>query len=179
MTDFLRLLVDCAAYLWPFRLVHQWERGCYYVCGRYWKSVGPGVYPVLPFFTDVKELSVVYQEIDLPLQSIAVQSGGVLTFSANVGITIADAGLAFNAIDDYRNTVRKCCAGHLAEALVGVEARRLDVAERGRLTAALKKTLNGELRQYGIVVEGVRFTDIVPGARVYRLFNDQTMQGGG
>lgn len=176
MTDFLRLVVDTIGYLWPFRLVHQWERGCYYVCGRYWRSVGPGLYPILPFFTDVKELSVVYQEIDLPLQSIAVQSGGVLTFSANIGITIADAGLAFNAIDDYRNTVRKSCAGHLAEELAAVDPKRLDVAGRGRLLAALRKTLNGELGNYGIVVERIRFTDLVPNARVYRLFNDQTVQ---
>ena len=175
MTDFLRLLVEVAAYLWPFRLVHQWERGCYYVGGRYWRTVGPGVYPVLPYFTDVKELSVVYQEIDLPLQSVAVQSGDILTFSANVGITIADAGLAFNAIDDYQNTVRKSCAGHLADQLATVAERRLDVAARGRLLASLRTTLNTELGKYGITVERIRFTDFAPNARVYRVFNDQTM----
>lgn len=175
MTDFLRLVVECAAYLWPFRLVHQWERGCAYRLGRFVKVVEPGVYPVVPFFMDVKEMSVVYQEIDLPMQSVAVQPEGVLTFSANVGITIHDAGLAFNAIDDYQNTVRKSCAGHLAEALSTVEGDRLNVEARGRLLAALRKTLNTELGKYGITVEQIRFTDFVPNAPVGRLFNDQTV----
>lgn len=181
MTDILRLLVDCASYIWPFRIVHQWERGCYYIFGKHIWTVGAGIYPVIPFFMDVKEISVVYQVIDLPLQSITVQTADskteVLTFSANVGISIFDAGLAFNAIDDYRNTVRKSCAGHLAEKLSTMDANRLTVEARGRLLAALRTTLNTEFRPYGIQVDDLRFTDYVPSAPVYRLFNDQTMQG--
>jgi regulator of protease activity HflC (stomatin/prohibitin superfamily) len=59
MGDFVRALIDIIQFVWPFRVVDQWEKGGYYVCGRWWKEMGPGLKVVVPWFTHVEPVSIV------------------------------------------------------------------------------------------------------------------------
>ncbi len=174
MTDFLRLLLDAIAYVWPFRIVYQYQRGCYYVVGRFWREVGPGIYPVVPWFTEVTEADITEAIIGTGRQDITLSDGSLLSFAATATVRVVDTRAALNDVDQYRETAREALASVLAERLAEVDAVRLAPEKRGRLFADLRRWVADEMRPYGIEVSKVRFTSFIVNARAHRLIVDTT-----
>jgi regulator of protease activity HflC (stomatin/prohibitin superfamily) len=90
MTDFLRLLLDAIAYIWPLRVVKQWERGGYYALGKWQREVGPGIYPVIPWFCEVLEISVAEAIVGTGRQDITLSDGSMLSFCATATVGVVD-----------------------------------------------------------------------------------------
>jgi regulator of protease activity HflC (stomatin/prohibitin superfamily) len=173
MTDLLRLLLDAIAYIWPFRIVYQYQRGCYYVLGRFWREIGPGLYPVIPWFTAVNEADVVEAIITTPRQDITLKDGSMLSFAASATLRVVNVRAALNEVDQYRETAQEAVAAVLAERLSQVDTERLEPDKRNRLLADLKKWVADEITPYGIEVSKLRFTSFIVNARAYRFIVDQ------
>lgn len=176
MLNWFQTIIEVARYLWPFRIVHSWERGAYYVCGRYVGSVPPFVWPVIPFFTDCKATVVVPGVISTPLLTVTTRDGkGTITYSAAATLRIVNVGKAWNNIENVSETMRELLAAVTAEKLATVEPERLDGDRRGRLCASLVTWLNTELEFCGIEVQAVRFTNFVVNMRAFRLMTDTAL----
>jgi regulator of protease activity HflC (stomatin/prohibitin superfamily) len=175
VTDLFRLLIDAIAYVWPFRKISEWEHGCYYICGRYWKTLGRGVYPVVPWFFEIIEVSMVPAIIGTGRQDITLRDGRTLSFSATAWACVTDAAKATNGVDDYRETTQELLTSVLADKLVSVDAERLETEKRGRLLTDLQKWAQAEAEPFGIDISKVRFTSFVLGARTYRVITDQSV----
>ena len=173
MGDLWKALVDSIAYIWPFRLVQQWERGGYMVCGRWWKEVGPGVYPVVPWFTNVHEISIAEAICGTSRQDITLSDGTTLSFSATCTARVVNVKLAICSVDEYQTTTQELLASVLADKLAEVDAARLSFEKRGRLFADLKRWVAEEARGYGVEVSKVRFTSFVVNVKTHRLLIDQ------
>lgn len=173
LTDFLRLLLDVIAYLWPLKIVWQWERGAFYAFGRYMFDLGPGCWLKVPFFTDIKTEGVVTDTHQTPLQTITTKDGGTLTFSASMKLRVTDLGKSYNNVLNWDETAIEDASASLADKLAEVEADKFDPANRGRLIGACRTTLNNELGAYGITVDRLRFNNFVRNMPVYRLLQDQ------
>jgi regulator of protease activity HflC (stomatin/prohibitin superfamily) len=173
MTEFLRLLLDAIAYIWPLRIVRHWERGGYYVLGRWWKEVKPGVYPVVPWFTEVLEVSMAEAIVGTGRQDITLADGSMLSFSATATVKVVDPYKALNAVNDYDATMQELLSSVLAERLAAVDAERLTPDKRGRLMPDLRRWLGDEALEYGIEVKRVRFTSFVTNVKTHRLLIDQ------
>lgn len=171
MTDFLRLVVDVAAFLWPFRIVWQWEAGAYYVCGRYVCRVPPMVWPVVPFFFDVKTVNMVPDVFSTEEQTIEMQDGGTLTFTASVRMRVTDPALALNNVVDHEENAVEDVAAVLAETLADMPPERLDPAKRRGLLRKCELEVNKLLGEYGMEVERIRFTNFLRNIRAYRLIS--------
>ena len=178
MGDFLRIILDSIQFLWPFRIVQEWERGVYYFCG---KSVGEcraGIpYPVIPWFCEIKTLTSVQDTVTTPLQTITTRDGGTLTFNATAQIRIENATFAYNKVAQYTETVVEDIAAILAEKLAEIDPERLAPEHRGRLIGACKQSLAATVGEYGVVIITLRFNNFVRNIRVYRFFNDQLFGG--
>jgi hypothetical protein len=173
MSDFIRLIVDCFAYIWPFRIVWADEVGGFFVCGRWRKSVGPGLYPVIPFFMEIKALSISKGIVTTPRLDIPLSDGNRLSFSASATAQVVDIKLALLAMDDYRETTVEMLSGVLADKLMEVDAERITKHEkRGRLFADLRRWAQEEASEYGLELTRIRFTSLVVDAPVMRLLND-------
>lgn len=173
ITDLGRFIVEIIGYLWPLKIVWQWERGAYYVFGRYWRDVGPFIYPYIPFFTDIRTEGVVRQTFVTPLQTITTKDGGTLTFSASIKLRVVHLGQAYNTVLQWDETALEDACASLADKLADVEVTRFDHTGRGRLIAACRLELDKELGEYGLAIEKLRFNNFVRNMRVYRIFNDQ------
>ncbi len=173
MTEFLRLLLDAIAYVWPLRIVREWERGGYYVLGRWKREVGPGMYPVLPWFTEVTETSVAEAIVGTGRQDITLSDGSMLSFAATATVGVVDVRLALNAVDSYTETMQELLASVLADKLAEVDAARLAPEKRARLFADLRRWVAAEALAYGIEVRTVRFTSFIVNAKAHRLIIDQ------
>lgn len=172
MADFLRLLLDSIAYLWPLRVVKQWERAGYYAFGRWQREVGPGVWPVVPWFCEVYEVSVAEEIVNTPKQDVTLSDGTLLVFSASATIAVVDVKAALNAVQEYDKTAAEAVEAVLAERLAQVNAERLAWESRGRLFADLRRWVQDELTPYGVELRKLRFRSFVVRAKAHRLIVD-------
>lgn len=172
MADFLRLLLDSIAYIWPLRMVKQWERAGYYVFGRWRKEVGPGVWPVVPWFCEVYEVSVAEEIVNTPKQDVTLSDGSLLVFSASATIAVVDVKAALNAVQEYDKTAAEAVEAVVAERLAEVDAARLEWSKRTRLFADLRRWVQDELTPYGVELRKLRFRSFVVNARAHRLIID-------
>jgi regulator of protease activity HflC (stomatin/prohibitin superfamily) len=174
MAEFLRVLLDVIEFLWPLRIVWEWEGGGYYVCGRYWRKVGPGCWPVVPFFCDIKTVDMVPDIYSTGLQDITTKGGDVLTFEASVTFIVTDAAEALNAVVRHEETTVESAGAVLADTLADVEEERLDPTRRKGLIRTCMTRINEELTLYGTEVTALRFTTFVRKQRTYRLLMNDT-----
>lgn len=172
MNELLRLVLDSVQFLFPLRRCWQWEVGAYYVCGRYWRTVGPGVYPVIPWFCDIKVAASALDTYTTPLQTITTKDGGSLTFSASIKMRVVDAAAAINEAVRYEETALEDASAALADRLAEVDANRLEPESRRALLSSCKDSLNRELGEYGVRIVRLRFTNFARNIRMYRLFGD-------
>jgi hypothetical protein len=170
VTDFLRLIVDVAAFLWPFRIVWQWERGAYYFFGFYLFEVGTGLWPVVPFFCDVKTVNAVVDVLSTDEQTIEVQGGGTLTFTASAKLRVVDSHLALNNVVDHEQNVIEDVAAVLADTLADMPAERLSDDKRRSLLRKCVIEVNKEVATYGMVIDSLRFTNFIRNIGTHRLF---------
>ncbi len=172
MSDFLRLVLDSIAYIWPFKVVMEWERCNYYICGRFWKSMKPGLKLVLPFFTEIRTETTVPMIFVTPMQSIMLRDGNTLTFSATITLVVVDLDRAFNKVDKWAQTSTELASGLLAEKLADTDVGLFEPEKRGRLIGGCKLSLGVALAEYGVKIQALRFNNFIRNMRVYRLFNE-------
>jgi regulator of protease activity HflC (stomatin/prohibitin superfamily) len=187
LLNWLQTLIAVIQYVWPFRKVDQWERGVLYVWNRWWChwparkvdwTVGPGIWPILPYFTDVRAAPVVRGVTATPLQQIEDRDGKPLLFSAAMTWRIYDAASAFNNVDRVLETGQELLSAVCAEKLAEVGADRLDGPARKRLINSMTKWLNEELEFMGCTVDSLRFTNFargMQGVRTLRLLTDTAL----
>lgn len=183
MTEVFLKLIDIASSLVPVRYVRQWERGLYLVCGRYWRTVGPGPKLVLPGVCEVVRVPVVPEVYASPLQTVTLRDNSTLTFSASATVVVTDAAKAYLELGHYTETVQELVAAMLAEGLADADPERFDPArgKRDRLLNEQREEINGELARYGLQVVTLRLNNFVRGVRTVRLLLDRavlTQQGG-
>lgn len=173
MSDFLKILLDSISYLWPFRRVDQWEVGGYYIFGRWYREVGPGIWPIIPWFTHVTTCSTAEAIVGTGRQDITLQDKSMLSFAATATVRVIDSYAALNLVDQYHQTMQELLSSVLAERLASVEASRFEPEKRARLAADLTRWVQEEARQYGIEVKKVRFTSFLTNVKSHRLIIDQ------
>lgn len=172
-------LRDVIQFIWPFKIVKQWERGGVYELGHFIRVVGPGCWVLLPWFTEIIEVPIVPKPIATGRQDITLKSGATLSFDAAATLRVTDVEKALNAIDDYHHSTTILLASVLAEKLADVEPERFEPNRRGRLFASLETLVQKEAEVYGIEITNLRFTSFVLNARTYRLLIDQNQIMGG
>lgn len=172
MGDFLRLILDSIQFLWPFRIVQEWERGGFYVCGRWWREVGPGLYPIVPWFTAIREISVVPAIVSTGRQDITLADGMLLSFTASATVQVINLNLAVNSVDNYTETTQELVSAVLADKLARVSSDRLDPEKRSALMRSLRDAVAAEAATFGIEVSKIRFTTFITNTPTLRLLQD-------
>lgn len=166
-------IVEFIKMLWPLRIVRQWERAGFMVCGKWKREVGPGLYCVLPWFMDVHEISVAEAICGTPRLDITLKDRSTLSFSASATVQVVDVSKAVVGVDEYKETIRELLAAVLAERLADVDAERLAPDKRGRLMSDLRKWVADAAEPYGVEVKRVVFTSFLQNAKAHRLIIDQ------
>lgn len=174
MGELVRLVIEIVQLLWPFRMVRPWERAGYMICGYWWKEVGHGVYPVIPWFFDVHTVSVAEAICGTQRLDVTLSNGSTLSFQATCTARVTDVRKAVCSVDDFATTTQELLASVLADKLADVDAERLAPNKRGRLFSDLKRWVAEEAALYGVEVSRVRFTSFILTTRTYRLLVDQS-----
>ncbi len=174
MGDFVRLLIDALAYVWPFRIVHTWERAGYLVFGRWWKEVGPGLYVVVPFFSDVHTVSIAESPCGTARLDVTLSDGTLASVQAVAMARVINVMQAVCNVEHFATSTEQTLSAVLADRLGEIDAARLQPDKRGRLLTSLTGWVNKETEVFGVAVREVRFTSFVRQVRAHRLLVDQS-----
>lgn len=170
--DFFGRLLDSIEYLWPFRIVEQWETGGYYICGRFWKTVEPGCYPIVPFFMAVIPTTTVPYMTVTPRLDLTLLDGTSVSIVASAWARVTDYNLAVNTVESHEHTTAELLQSVLADRIAQVDASRLEPEKRGRLLSDLTRWAAEEAATFGVEISRVRFSTFVLRAKTYRLLQD-------
>lgn len=193
-TELLQLIISIIEFIWPFRRVDAWERGVYLVNGKHWHglrlrwlpkrlygwptdvdgTVGPGVWPVIPWFIEVHSDTVKPGIISTVLQSITLRDNRTLHFSATAGYYIDNYAKALIDVEDFKSTMLEALAG-IGELLADTDPQRFDPArgKRDRLRSDIAKQLDEQSSQYGVRIQWVKFPNFIVEAKTYRLLTEK------
>jgi regulator of protease activity HflC (stomatin/prohibitin superfamily) len=170
--NFVQSIIDLLKSFWPLEIVQEWERGEYYVLGRHWKSFGPGMLWVVPWFCRVINVQVKPSVISTPRMDLTLKSGGNITFAATSVVQVVNSSVALNEIDNYRESTQEVLSAVLSDRLVRVKEDRLESESRASLLRDLTKWVSEETSLFGVECKSVRFTTFVQGPRTFRLLTD-------
>lgn len=178
MGEFLRILLDSITYLWPLRIVKEYERGVFYCFGRVLRtkfflfSSAPGVKLVLPFFCELKSYSVVEQVFTLPRQPIRLRDGKTITLRGVVVCEIDDIYAAELNVSNYTESTHEIAMCTIADYISEFTAEDIESKSRRRILSTLKDRIQKDVAHYGFKVSRVSFSQFLLPQRVYHLIND-------
>lgn len=171
--ELLQLLVSVIEFIWPFKIIHQWERARFYCFGRmYFGELGPGLYPFLPWFMEIIPVEDAYIPIMTHRQDITLKDDRVLSFAAAAQLRVIDSDLALNSVEHYHDTAKLLIASFLAQEMVEADAERFAPPRRKRLFNSLEAGLATEAAKFGVELKDLSFTSFVLAPRAYRLLSD-------
>lgn len=166
---------DVIQFIWPFQIVRQWEMGGVEEFGKFIRVVGPGCWPMIPWFTNIRTISMVPAIVETARQDITLQDGSLLSFATGARVQITDFALAVYTIDNSHQTTQELIRGITSDKLAQVDAGRLAPEKRSRLLTDLTKWVNAESQKFGVTVDSVWFTTFVQNVRTFRLLQDNAV----
>jgi regulator of protease activity HflC (stomatin/prohibitin superfamily) len=178
MESLAKLLMDVVTLLWPFHLVKTWEQGLYFVCGRYQWTCRPGLKLVIPWFCEVKCVSIVPEIETTPLQTVTLRDGQTLTYSASLTIQVVDAERAYNRVGHWSETIIELSAGVVSACLADAEPRRIidpSRSKRENLLDEIRDEINAVASAYGVEVRALRLNNFALGIPTLRLLMDKSV----
>lgn len=178
ISEIVQLLVSVIEFIWPFKIVHQWERGRFYCFGRmYFGELKPGLYFFIPWFMRIIEVEDAYVPITTPRQDITIKDGRLLSFAAAAQLRVADSDLAINSVEHYHDSAKTLMASFLAQEMVEADPDRFAPDRRKRLFTSLEQRLATEAAKFGVELRDLSFTSFVLAPRAYRLLSDMNAAG--
>lgn len=167
--DFLLVLWNALRELFPpFKIIKADEQGSKLHLGRAAGTLGPGLHWFWPYFDTISVYNVVYQQIDLPVQTVPTKDGYEVTFSANVGYVINDAQKMELNVQDFDSTLSRAAMGWLATKM-GKSTYQQLIDDRTSWQSDMRRTLDTLVTDWGVTIKDVRLTDFCK-TRQYRLF---------
>lgn len=172
MSDLFHLIAQWAEFLWPFRRVQLFERALYTVCGRRQWEVGPGVYPVLPWFCEVDPVAMSKGILVTPRIDVTLQDGKLLSAQVSAVVRVVDLRKAVNNVDAFMESAQELLHAVVADKLSDVAPSRLEPEGRRRLVGDLRRWVNEQAAEFGVEFDQLRFTTFVLNPKPYRVLSD-------
>lgn len=134
--------------------------------------LGPGLHWYWPIVSEVEELVVVRQTLNLATQAVSAACGRTLALSGVVVYEISDIEKALcksHDIEETASDVALCCVVEALQTVTYNELQKLLAS--GDLTELLTKRARSRLRPFGVRVLSCSLTDFSP-CLTLRLFSD-------
>lgn len=152
--------------------VRPWEQAIRVRCGRWTKSISPGLHLRFPILDEVFCQNVRQRVLNLPVQTVSIKSGQAVTLSGAVRWRISDVSRIYHMLhtpeDWIYNTVLSAIAAVVFDASAEVSPQK--VSELATLA------VQSESVRMGLEIEAVSITDFAM-VRTYRLISGEGNTG--
>lgn len=142
------------------KLAAQWERALVFRLGKYARTVGPGVYVVVPLIEQVRAIDTRVITVDIPRQEAITQDNVPIAIDGVVFLRVVRPDQAVNNVQDYMFAIVQYGRSALRDVIGG---RTLDevLSDREGIGHQIEEMLTKETEHWGMEVDGIRIQDII------------------
>jgi len=170
VNSFLQYLFDLLLQALPVRIVMPWEGGVRTWFGKCGKTIGPGIYLVLPFLTDIHKMDVNEQCPDMRCITALTSDNHDVAISPAMSYEITDVGKLYVNVRDLDVSLQTLVLAKIHEY---INSHTYDqCCHADAVLKDVRKSVRDHIsnRQWGIKVLRIWLTDT--GSRYTRIIGD-------
>lgn len=145
------------AYIFPFTIIHSYERGAMLTFGRNPRLVKPGIVWKLPFFQVVFTAIITPDTLQAKCVHVTTVDGKTVSISPCIEYTIEDVIKWVIDTNEAHTNLHDILRGIVADYLTDLT---WDDCKKKTTCTTIKNKLNKRIESMGAVVSQVMFTDI-------------------
>jgi regulator of protease activity HflC (stomatin/prohibitin superfamily) len=172
-TTMLVLALAVATVANAFVIVDAYEQGALTVFGEYRGLLDPGIHVIPPFVSTVHRFDLRTQTMDVPRQDAITRDNSPVTANAVVYLRVTNPERAFLEVDNYGLATRNLAQTTL-RAVIGDMDLDDTLSERGIINERIRKELDEPTDAWGIRVESVEVSEVLPSPAVTDAMEEQT-----
>jgi regulator of protease activity HflC (stomatin/prohibitin superfamily) len=145
--------------LGSLRVLKQYERGVTFFLGRFTGTKGPGIVFVPLLLAHQRRVSLRTVALDIPPQDVITRDNVSLKVTAVLFMRVSAPDRAVIEIENYLYATSQLAQTTLRSVLGEVELDEL-LADREKINAILKKTIDDRTEKWGVEVSAVEVKDV-------------------
>ncbi len=141
------------------KMNNEWEQAIILRLGKYQRTVGPGLYLIIPFIEQAIVRDIRIRTLDIPRQEVITQDNISVGVDAVVFLKIVDAKKTIINIQDYLYAVRQYAQTTLRNV---IGQRQLDelLEKREEIAGSISQAVDVEASNWGIDIAGIELQNI-------------------
>ena len=136
------------------RVLKEYERGVFFVLGRFWRVKGPGLVLLVPVVQQMVKVGLRTVVMDVPGQDVISKDNVSVKVSAVVYFRVIDPKLAIIAVEDYLQAINQLAQTTLRSVLGQHDLDEM-LSARDQLNADIQTILDEHTDAWGIKVSTV------------------------
>uniref|UniRef100_A0A7C3QVD4 Slipin family protein n=1 Tax=Leptospirillum ferriphilum TaxID=178606 RepID=A0A7C3QVD4_9BACT len=136
------------------RVLKEYERGVFFVLGRFWRVKGPGLVLLIPVIQQMVKVGLRTVVMDVPSQDVISRDNVSVKVSAVVYFRVIDPKLAIIAVEDYLQAINQLSQTTLRSVLGQHDLDEM-LSSRNQLNADIQGILDEHTDAWGIKVSTV------------------------
>lgn len=152
-------ILGAAYILGSIRVLKQYERGVTFFLGRFTGTKGPGPVFVPLLLAQQRRVSLRIVALDIPPQDVITRDNVSLKVNAVLFMQVSAPERAVIEIENYLYATSQLAQTTLRSVLGEVELDEL-LADREKINAILKKTIDERTEKWGVEVSAVEVKDV-------------------
>jgi regulator of protease activity HflC (stomatin/prohibitin superfamily) len=144
---------------WTFRILREYERGVFFMLGRFWKVKGPGLIIVIPLIQQMVRVDLRTIVMDVPSQDVISRDNVSVKVNAVIYFRVLDAERAIIQVEDYYEATSQLAQTTLRSVLGQHELDDM-LAEREKLNHDIQGILDRQTDAWGIKVSNVEIKHV-------------------
>jgi regulator of protease activity HflC (stomatin/prohibitin superfamily) len=142
------------------RVLTQYERGVFFLLGKYKGTHGPGVVFVPSIIARMRRVSMRVVVLDIPPQDVITRDNISVKVNAVLYFRVSEPSLAVIEVQDYLHATMQLAQTTLLSVLGQVELDEL-LADRRKVNEILKQIIDERSDFWGIEVSAVEIKDVL------------------
>lgn len=141
------------------RVLREYERAVVYTLGRYTGLKGPGLIILIPVIQQMVRVDLRVRTIDIPSQDVISRDNVSVKVSAVIYFSVQSPANAINTVADFMRATSELAQTTLRSVLGKHDLDEM-LAERDKLSIAIREILAAQADHWGIEVSGVELKHI-------------------
>ncbi len=142
------------------KLAAQWEKALVFRLGKFSRTMGPGLYVLLPLIEQSRHVDTRITTRDIPRQEAITKDNVPVAIDAVIFMRVTRPDQAVINVQDYERAILQFARSALRDIIGG---RTLDevLSEREGIGKEIADITDKETENWGLVVDGIRIQDIL------------------
>lgn len=145
--------------LTSIRQVNQYERGVYFIMGRFSSVKQPGWRLVIPIFTKMTKVDIRVKAVDVADQKAITKDNISVLVNAVIYYKVANASKAVLEVEDFYHAVSQLAQTTMRNVVGEVELDEL-LGSRDKISERIRSIVDEASDSWGIAVENVELKDV-------------------